>query len=106
MHTTWVPATIGLATWMLLMTQTAVCPAWAGTDVGNGMPAGITRGQTARLNVLLPPDPFFPPDPFHPPDPFQPPDPCRVEIGFFDAGGRALATTTARVAPGTWRCST
>ncbi len=88
MRTTSVPATIGLATLVLLMTHTAVDPAWAGTDVGNGMPAGITRGQTARLNVL------------HPPDPFLPPDPCRVALAFFDAAGAELAARTVSVARG------
>jgi len=42
---------------------------------------GITRGQTARLNVT---------NVASPDDPFYPPDPCRVTITFVDGDGNVL----------------
>jgi hypothetical protein len=68
-----------------------VRPAWGGTDVGNGMPVGLTRGQTARLNVLQPPSPITPPDPVAP---------CPVLLQFFDSQGTLLAEARETVPAG------
>jgi len=59
--------------------------AWGGTDVGNGMPVGITRGQTARLNVLNSATPGIT---------------CPVQLMFFDSMGNELARGMFEVMPG------
>ena len=59
--------------------------AWAGTDVGNGMPVGIARGQTARLNVLSPADRAAA---------------CTARLQFFDHEGNLLAHYGQRIQPG------
>jgi len=58
----------------------------AGTAVGNGMPAGIAWGQTARLNVVSPPNAVAP---------------CTARLQFFDRSGNVLAASSANVQPGT-----
>jgi hypothetical protein len=69
----------------LLGVSGTVSPAWGGTEVGNGMLVGLTRGQTARLQVL------YPPDPMHS---------CPVELRFFDSLGTLLAEALETVRPG------
>jgi hypothetical protein len=60
---------------------------------------GITRGQTARLNVVNAND--VPPGPCRS-SAEVPPGPCRAQVDliFFDNTGRMLARTTATLAPG------
>lgn len=48
---------------------------------------GITRGQTARLNVA---------NVSSPDSPFYPPDPCRVTMSFVDANGDVLLNSAGQ----------
>jgi len=59
--------------------------AWGGTDVGNGMPAGIAWGQVARLSVLSPAENAAP---------------CPARLQFFDRQGNLLAQSAENVKPG------
>ncbi|GEM_PF-1842643 len=84
-----------------------VYPALAPTEINFGV-MNITRGQTARLNVIytkvvpidstIPPDPYVPPDPCYPPDTYVPPDPYRVTLSFIDSDGRVVAKNIVSLA--------
>ncbi|HJQ23112.1 MAG TPA: hypothetical protein VKA60_04295 [Blastocatellia bacterium] len=60
--------------------QTEVAPTVASPVAHFGL-TGITRGQTARINVA---------NVATPPDPNSPPDPCRVVMFFVDINGDVL----------------
>src|SRR2546421_10421934 len=59
---------------------------------------GITRGQTARLNLVSVSDGEVAPEPCRGGD--VQPGPCHVELLFFDAKGHTLAHSTETLAPG------
>jgi hypothetical protein len=81
----WIAKGMAVGMAVLLGVSGAVGTAQGGTDVGNGMPVGIARGQTARLTVLYPPEPT---------------SPCPVTLQFFDSLGSLLAESRVTVNPG------
>jgi hypothetical protein len=65
-----------------------VYPAIAPQEINFGV-VNVTRGQTARLNVIY--TKVVPVDSTIPPDPYLPPDPYRVTLSFIDSDGRVVA---------------
>ncbi|MDT5294493.1 MAG: hypothetical protein QOJ76_1373, partial [Acidobacteriota bacterium] len=63
-------------------------PTLTPTQINFGV-MNLTRGQTARLNVIY--TKVVPVDSTIPPDPYVPPDPCRVTLSFVDSDGRVVA---------------
>ena len=74
-----------------------VYPALAPTQINFGV-INVTRGQTARLNVIY--TKVVPVDSTVPPDPYLPPDPYRMTLSFVDSDGRVVAQNVVSLAVG------
>lgn len=89
---------IGLSALLIIAVLTVIVLIWAVSSaqalpIGPGFAMfGITRGQTARLNVVNVREP--------PPDGEAPPRSCSAELMFFDDKGVMLAMTMVNLMPG------
>jgi hypothetical protein len=72
-------------------------PTLTPTQINFGV-VNVTRGQTARLNVIY--TKVVPVDSTVPPDPYIPPDPYRMTLSFVDGDGRVVSQNIVSLAIG------